>query len=150
MDKMNMISKIENSLLSQGIKKKSSCIIFKDTLNKAMEQTKEAEVARDNFFSLKGIMPTKSINIEMGYPNNTVVDSTFNLLSLLDEYGRNLGDTNKSLREIEPLINTINKEASSLLKKADEQNDENLKNIINNCALRANVEFIKFQRGDYI
>ena len=80
-----------------------------------------------------------------------IVDKTENLLDLLENYTQKIEDPKKSLKEIEPLIDSIQKEASRLAQEADKHlpEDEALKDIVNEFAVAANVEYAKFYRGDY-
>lgn len=73
------------------------------------------------------------------------------ILSLLDDYARNLKNPNKTLRDIEPLIGKINEEVTLIEKEAKDtdQDDEKLKNLVNELVLTANVNVYKFYRGDF-
>ena len=80
-----------------------------------------------------------------------IVDKTENLLDLMESYTQKIEDPKKSLKEIEPLIDSIQKEASRLAQEADKHlpGDKALKDIVNEFAVAANVEYAKFYRGDY-
>lgn len=80
-----------------------------------------------------------------------IVDKTESLLEMLEIYTRNMEDPKKTLKDIEPLIDSIQKEASSLVAEADRKMPEDtvLKGIVNEFAVAANVEYLKFYRGDY-
>ena len=81
-----------------------------------------------------------------------VAQKTDKLLDLLDNYTREIGDPDKTLKDIEPLIDTIKKDASQLLAEAENAlpADGELKRIAREAAVTANVEYLKFYRGDYI
>ena len=80
-----------------------------------------------------------------------IVDKTENLLDLMESYTQKIEDPKKSLKEIEPLIDSIQKEASRLAQETDKHlpEDKALKDIVNEFAVAANVEYAKFYRGDY-
>ena len=81
-----------------------------------------------------------------------VIQKTDRLLDLLDNYLKNIDNPGKTLKDIEPLIDTIKKDASLLLAEADKAlpGDGDLKQIAREAAVTANVEYFKFYRGDYI
>ncbi len=80
-----------------------------------------------------------------------VVHKTDKLLDMLDHYSRDIGDPKKTLKDIEPLINEIKENATRLMEGSQGamDQDDRLKEIATRCALTANVEYVKFQRGDY-
>lgn len=120
--------------------------------------------------ALESKKPTTAIGDEMKLPLQTLgeisspalypieVDSTdiFErtsfLLDKLDIYTKDLENPQKTLKDIEPLITAIQDEAEKLLMDANDssKSDETLKEIVNQTAIKANTEYIKFNRGDYI
>ena len=74
------------------------------------------------------------------------------ILNLLDDYARDLGNPQKTLKHIEPLVQTIKKEASLIEDEASEkvQNDSELERFIKDLTVTANVAAFKFNRGDYV
>jgi formylmethanofuran dehydrogenase subunit E-like metal-binding protein len=74
------------------------------------------------------------------------------ILNLLDDYARDLGDSQKTLKHIGPLVETIEKEASLIQAEAADkvQNDSELEKFIKDLTVIANVAVFKFHRGDYI
>jgi hypothetical protein len=91
---------------------------------------------------------------ELVKPTDTQVDGPDekNLLEMLESYARNMADPKKNLKEIEPLIDTLQKEATRLSAEADKAvpDDAALKQIVDEFAVAANVEYVKFYRGDYL
>ena len=75
-----------------------------------------------------------------------VIQKTDKLLDLLDNYSKDIDDPDKTLKDVEPLIDTIKKDASVLLAEADKAlpGDGDLKRIAREAAVTANVEYIKF------
>jgi hypothetical protein len=67
--------------------------------------------------------------------SDVVVEKTDALLNLLDQYSADLNNPRKNLKEIEAQTLTP---------------DDELHDIATQCAVMANVEYIKFERGDYL
>jgi hypothetical protein len=74
------------------------------------------------------------------------------ILNLLDDYARLLTDPGKSLKDIEPLVASIEKEVSLIEAEAADKvhHDHELEKFIKDLAVTANVAALKFYRGDYI
>ncbi|MGD9052517.1 MAG: hypothetical protein PVG17_11750, partial [Desulfobacterales bacterium] len=62
-----------------------------------------------------------------------------------------LADPQVTLRQIEPLLNTIAKEKEQLSAVLNTMPDEDgLKDIVHRTLITTSLEVIKFNRGDYI
>lgn len=74
------------------------------------------------------------------------------VLGLLEEYANGLNDTNKTLKDIEPLVVSIKEEADSIERESQDklQHDKELERFIKELSVTANVAMFKFHRGDYI
>jgi len=74
------------------------------------------------------------------------------ILHLLDDYARELTDPSKTLKAIEPLVESIKKEINTIEAEAAEKvdNDNELERIIKDLTITANVAISKFHRGDYV
>jgi len=74
------------------------------------------------------------------------------ILHLLDDYARELTDPSKTLKDIEPLVESIRKEVNTIEAEAAEKvdNDNELERIIKDLTITANVAISKFHRGDYV
>ena len=74
------------------------------------------------------------------------------VLDLLDEYASGLNDTNKTLKDIEPLVISIKEEADSIERESRDglQHDKELERFIKDLSVTANVAMFKLYRGDYI
>ncbi len=70
------------------------------------------------------------------------------LLSLMDTYAKNLQDPSKSLRQFEPVLKAMKNQATTLL--AVSGDDAHLHALAQQLAATAEVETIKFNRGDYV
>jgi AAA domain len=82
----------------------------------------------------------------------TLVSNAGSLLDLMDDYAQNLGNPSKSLKDIAPILDTINERATELLKQSQTlaPQDDSLHRIASEVALTARMEVMKFQRGDYV
>ena len=74
------------------------------------------------------------------------------VLDLLDEYASGLNDTNKTLKDIEPLVVSIKEEADSIERESRDglHHDKELERFVKELSVTANVALFKFHRGDYI
>ena len=84
-------------------------------------------------------------------PSEGIANNTNRLLDLLEAYTKDIENPNKTLKEIEPLIVSIRMKASQLMEEVDKTAPEDTKllSIARESAVTANVEYIKFYRGDY-
>ena len=73
------------------------------------------------------------------------------LLGLLDDFRQNLSDPRINLRQIDPIIQEMDKLKETLEPVLDSlPDDEKLKDIVNQTLVTASLEITKFYRGDYI
>ncbi|MBU0986943.1 MAG: hypothetical protein KKH68_06790 [Proteobacteria bacterium] len=81
-----------------------------------------------------------------------VVEHGDKILNLLEDYARELTDPGKSLKDIEPLVNLIEKEVNIIGAKSAQKvyHDQELEKIINDLTVTANIAVFKFHRGDFI
>ncbi len=72
-------------------------------------------------------------------------------LDTMEQYAAALGDSSRSLRDIEPLADNLKKTAGQLaeLSRSLPEGDP-LKGLSNDAAVLATVEAMKFKRGDYV
>jgi len=71
------------------------------------------------------------------------------MLSLLDGFARDLSNEGRTLKEIEPVVKTIEKELVKLELSA-EKADGRLKGFLNHLAVTGEVAVLKFHRGDFV
>lgn len=127
---------------------------FQKTLEKTLneqnlQQTESAPTSTLSEISVSALNPITSC---LQSSSETVVQKTDSLLNLLDQYSRDLNDPGKNLKEIAPLIETIKTDAQELMNEAQQTlaADDALNEIATQCAVTANVEYLKFERGDYL
>lgn len=121
---------------------------FKDALEAALNNEPSAAAPKKELNSLGEIQPTTVNKIEPS--NRGFMDKTNFLIDKLDNYSKDLENPEKTLKEIEPLIASIKDDAQNLILEATDSPDESLNKIATETAIKANTEFIKFNRGDYI
>lgn len=93
------------------------------------------------------IMAGRSVSDKMVSPGQQLESA----LDQMDQYASALGDSNRSLRDIEPLADNLKKTAGELaeLSRRLPEGDP-LKGLSNDAAVLATVEAMKFKRGDYV
>jgi hypothetical protein len=74
------------------------------------------------------------------------------ILDLLDSYSGALADPTKSLKDIRPLVDSIEREVGSIesVDKNQIVEDKALDKIVKDLAVTAKVAMYKFHRGDFI
>jgi hypothetical protein len=85
-------------------------------------------------------------------PERELLDRSEKVLDLLDEYVRVLKNPQKSLREIEPLVSSIENEVEIASFKADGTvpRGGGVEQLVKELSVTASVAMLKFRRGDYI
>ena len=81
-----------------------------------------------------------------------VLEQGDRILNLLDDYGRELTDPAMTLKEIEPLVERIEKEVR-LFEEVTERGDHSdraFDQLTQDLAVTAHVALIKFRRGDFL
>ena len=72
-------------------------------------------------------------------------------LDKLDDYVAALGNGNRSLKDMAPLVSAMEEEAEGLARTMDQLDaKDELKAVLNDVAVTVMVESIKFNRGDYL
>ena len=120
--------------------------ILKETIgSKKLETTGARPAAFAN--SLSAIRPTSTVDLD----RQAAIDRVENLLGLLDNFRQNLSDPRINLRQIDPIIQEMDKLKETLEPVLDSlPDDEKLKDIVNQTLVTASLEITKFYRGDYI
>ena len=114
------------------------------------------KISRDGGFSkvlgekmteTAGIPPKRPFVAGMG-----VLEKGDRVLNLLDEFARDLADPEKSVKDIRPLVDRLERDVVSLEAGARERAGENreLMGLVDDVAVTAKVALLKFHRGDYV
>jgi hypothetical protein len=81
----------------------------------------------------------------------STIDRIEKVLDILDEYRRKLADPNTTLREIEPLVKSLETENGQLQPVLNSiVEGDQLKDILNQTLVSTSLEVIKYNKGDYI
>ncbi|MFH1076858.1 MAG: hypothetical protein V1753_08505 [Pseudomonadota bacterium] len=81
------------------------------------------------------------------------IDESFAFLDILTQYGAALDDPNMSLKGMEPLVTAMEEKLGAFITQDGSDivcKDEALSKIVNDIAVTAQVEVLKFRRGDYV
>ena len=99
---------------------------------------------------LDGLNPTTS-PYAVDSKSDVIVQSE-KILNLLDHYAVELADPARTLKDIGPLVDSIEKEVTLMESDAVNkvQNDKALDRLVKDLAVTAKVAMYKFHRGDYI
>ncbi|MBF0119738.1 MAG: hypothetical protein HQK79_12960 [Desulfobacterales bacterium] len=149
MDKIRNIKEATYMASQQKIAK-SNDNIFEKIFTSALGKNDLSSSSPMNM--LGEVQPLMFRPIQYLSPEDTTIKKTDDLLNLLDNYAQSLGDPSKTLKDIEPLITAIQNSAQDLTKEANDtlKDFPSLKKIAMECAQTANLELIKFERGDYV
>ncbi len=81
-----------------------------------------------------------------------LIDQSSQIMDLLDEYAGHLSNPAKSLKDLDPLVRTIQKQVDLVAAKAADPKyaTDEIGAVVKDLALTANVAMLKFQRGDFI
>ncbi|MBF0377056.1 MAG: hypothetical protein HQK72_06190 [Desulfamplus sp.] len=156
-----------NSTTSSKIESAENSELFKKLLNKAVqgkvEHTQTIDSSIEDLGALGTVQKTRaaellskisSINdININNPTSEVESRADELIDKLNLYTSELENPKSSLKDIDSLMNEINESAGNLLKDAEdlgENTDQELMDIIRECTIVAQSEYIKLQRGDYL
>ena len=128
---------------------------FKQALSQAMSRTDTADTAvsraEENGTALGEIVSTgrSALFADTG---SGIRESTADLLDKLADYSSLLGDSSRSLKQLAPAIEEINRSAGLLLQDAESgrETDPGLLSLARESAIMASNEYIRFQRGDYL
>lgn len=83
---------------------------------------------------------------------NIIIEQSDKILNLLDDYAGELANPDKTLKDIRPLVDNIEKEVNRIESEAANKfhGDKALDRIVQELAVTAKVAIYKFHRGDYI
>ena len=129
------INKIDNSFLA----KLSSTAKVDDNQFKQIFDKK-----LDELHTTPSLSPVESKSV--------IIVQSEKILNLLDNYAGELADPSRTLKDIRPLVDSIEKEVTLMESEAANkvQNDETLDRLVKDLAVTAKVAMYKFHRGDYI
>ncbi|MCW7752491.1 hypothetical protein OOT00_00665 [Desulfobotulus sp. H1] len=81
--------------------------------------------------------------------DSSVEDRTRNLVSLMDHFSSALLNPIQDLKDLEPMVEKLGRDAESLFKESAETEEDPAQTLARRTALLARVEVEKFRRGDF-
>jgi hypothetical protein len=95
-----------------------------------------------------GQPPSKTLSEE----KSAVLARGDRILTLLDTYATDLNTPGKMLKQMEPLVSTIQGELTHMRETVADQfaQDRSLQHLVNELSVTADVAIFKFYRGDFI
>lgn len=121
---------------------------FDKILNQTMGEAQGADSSRQSTAPCVNAVAPPQL-AEVGPVDGTTVRQADKILDLMDNYAKALGDPQRTLKSVEPILEQIQDEVKRLPTDPSQDNT-GLGNIINDIAVMASVEAIKFHRGDYV
>ena len=149
---MTKIDQINETVMMQTVKKPNmpSQVPFSASLENAL--SRQIQNSTDTKQASALCEPQSSIISRADAPPCDVVGRTDRLLGLLETYAAGLENPGATLKELASIVTLMKDEASQLMSSAgaNAAGGDEINGIAAKAALTANVEYIKFQRGDYI
>ena len=135
-------------LAGQG--KAKSDNTFALILDKATEAVHREAGAEDTPGSVTQV--TQAAACKVSHIDRQTLQHASKVLDVLEEYARALENPQKSLKSIEPIVIRMQQELKGLNVGSMSYvgQHEQLAEVVNQIAVTASVEALKFQRGDYI
>lgn len=148
MTKITSISGSNNIAPDTNVKAKDNDL-FQHTLDKAIRIKSNAKTDTGN--NVLGEIRASAVPIVEGRPHG-LNGKTDTLLSHLDMFASELNNPERSLKDMEPVVTSMKNDADDIMKTMEKEGvtDDNLKKIIIESAMMANIEYYKFYRGDYL
>ncbi len=123
---------------------------FNSILEGTIATTNTAEKETQSPAVIENVMPVQLQHVQPPQKLATI-DQIENMLDLLDEYRHQLADPNSTLRDIHPLIESLeaaNKQLAPVLDSIAE--GDQLKQILNETLVTTSTEVFKYNKGEYI
>jgi hypothetical protein len=135
-------------LAGQG--KAKSDDTFALILDKATEAVHREAGAEDTPGSVTQVV--RAVSCKVSHLERQTLQHASKVLDVLEEYARALENPQKSLKSIEPIVIRMQQELKGLNVGSMSYvgQHEQLAEVVNQIAVTASVEALKFQRGDYI
>ena len=151
MNKITGIPEASQIAGKKNIQKTADPALFQKTLEGVIETKKsvpnEPSSSAKALGEIRSVAPPMIENSALAMGNRTE-----KLLDQLDRYTQNLGDPNKTLKEMESSVKDLKMSADALMESVAAEGiaNQKLKDIVEHSAMIANIEYLKFNRGDYL
>jgi len=143
----------ENTVVQTGQRQTAAPAAgFQSSLEIALARGTAAKTKTVQAAALSEPPAAAQVNPAAATSADDIACQTDSLLDLLESYANGLGSPWATLKDLAPLVNRIRDEAQQLMESAGKSTsaESGLKDIASQAALTANMEYIKFQRGDYV
>ena len=144
------IPKITGPLQAQRsaqARSKDSQSSFSQMLEKARGTVGTTTVAT---MESQGVDPLVGVgNLPLPMGPQEVLERAERLLNLMDDFAQALGDSRRNLRSIEPIVRRMEKGVQDLEASSQDQSEDLVK-LTEKIAMTAQIETMKFDRGDYM
>ena len=120
---------------------------FADVLDKTLHGVRLEGGPAEGPLPVCGVVPIAGS--DAFHAKSATVKKASRVLTLMENYAQALADPKRTLKSIEPIVRQIGTEVQGL-KAQNREKDPGLSKLVNDIAVTATVETIKFQRGDYI
>ena len=149
---MTKISPVQNNTIpnyESGLKK-SSEKGFQGHLQKALQHKESSPITGHQTQSLGEVQSSPLTSLHPS--THQIIRETERLIDLIDTYRQQMADPQKSLKDIEPVLQALNKQKGRLQNFCQQtsMHDAPLADIVNACTLTVDKEMVQFYRGDYI
>ena len=99
---------------------------------------------------IENVMPLQLQHVQPPQKPSTI-DHIENMLDLLDEYRHKLADPNSTLKDIHPLVESLDGANKQLIPVLDSiAEGDQLKQILNEILVTTSTEVFKYNKGEYI
>lgn len=122
-----------------------------DVFRKTFEQALAGVEVKKETPAASGLGEIPSFGFRVDASGDQALETgTDRLLTLLDDFASALSDPDRTLKDMDGLVRTIKQEADTLTEAARlRPSGDTLKSVAEESALLAQVEYVKFVRGDY-
>ena len=96
-------------------------------------------------------LEASNFNELLGKSDSGEIKKVESFLDLLETYTLALSDPEKNLKDIDPLVTSLESEKEKLTALGESLSEgDGLKDIVNQAVIHSTVEILKFNRGDYL
>jgi hypothetical protein len=119
-------------------------------LDRATDAVHRAAGSKDTPGSVTQV--ARAASCKVSHVDRQTLQHASKVLDILEEYAQALENPQKSLKSIEPIVIRMQQELKGLDVRSMSHagQHEELAELVNQIAITASVEALKFQRGDYI
>jgi len=118
------------------------------SFSEVLAQAVAADVEADTLDVNESQVVPQTENVDTGLP--PLWSKVKDLLDYLEEYSQKLGNIEYSLKDLEPLVQNLEVGMEQVSQEMDPASQNPLVNLAQQVLTQAQVEVIKYRRGDYV